>query len=281
MKHFGIFLADLESERFLSASNDQIATWLFLHAFCSKQMNGGTILDAATLPERFWSRHGITHSILVAESPLWSWNDSDLSVQPYDIQGQELYLKKSKGGIVGNLKRWKGTDNRTPNRTPNPPDQTRPDLTRPDQTSSSDEGGGLFSDEVQFPSKEDGHELFDYRKSNKESSSEGVTFAVWFKSTLPETMNLKAGWQQSFAECFDELVRLDNRSPEEIRAVCQWARTDSFWRSNFMSPSKLRDRKDGIQWFDVSTEKMKQPSGFAQKPANRQKEYPQEDLELP
>jgi hypothetical protein len=93
-------------------------------------------------------------------------------------------------------------------------------------------------------------------------------------------MNLKAGWQQSFAECYDKLVRLDKRSPEEIRAVCQWARTDSFWRSNFMSPSKLRDRKDGIQWFDVFTEKMKQPAD-CQANRRRQNEYPQEALELP
>jgi len=137
MKHFGIFITDLESERFLTASNDQIATWLFLHAFCSRQTNGGTIQGAADLPERFWSRHGITANILPKASPLWSWNESDLSIHPYDIGGEELYLKKSAGGKIGNQKRWNGSDNRTPNRTPNPPDQTRPDLTLPKKRRSS------------------------------------------------------------------------------------------------------------------------------------------------
>ncbi len=99
------------------------------------------------------------------------------------------------------------------------------------------------------------------RKSKREISPEGIIFAVWFKSSLPATTNLKAGWQQSFAECYDELVRLDKRSPEEIRAVSQWARMDSFWQPNFMSPAKLRKRNgDGITYFDVFTEKMKQPT---------------------
>ncbi len=137
MKHFGIFITDLESEKFLSASSDQIANWLFLHAYCSKQMNGGTITGAAALPERFWSRHGITYSTLVIESPLWSWSDSELVIHPYDIRGQELYLKKSAGGKSGNEIRWKGTENRTPIQTPNPPDQTRPDHTIPKKRSSS------------------------------------------------------------------------------------------------------------------------------------------------
>jgi hypothetical protein len=137
MKHFGIFITDLESERFMAASNDQVATWLFLHAFCSKQMNGGTVACAATLPERFWSRHGITHSILMSDSPLWSWIDGSLSVSPYDIKGEELYAKKSQGGKDGANRRWKGSENGSPNGSPNRPDHTRPDHTIPKKRSAS------------------------------------------------------------------------------------------------------------------------------------------------
>ena len=83
--------------------------------------------------------------------------------------------------------------------------------------------------------------------------------AQWFKSSLPETINLKANWQQSFGEIYDKLVRIDKRNPDQIREVSRWARTDSFWQSNFLSPSKLRDRNpSGIQYFDVFTEKMKE-----------------------
>lgn len=37
------------------------------------------------------------------------------------------------------------------------------------------------------------------RKSKREISSEGIQFAQWFKSSLPESVNLKANWQESFA----------------------------------------------------------------------------------
>lgn len=105
------------------------------------------------------------------------------------------------------------------------------------------------------------------RSPKRDNSPEGIQFADWFKSTLPETINLKANWRESFAKAYDDLVRLDNRSPDEIRKVCQWARADSFWKTNFMSPLKLRDRnKGGIQYFDVFAERMKQPSANGSKP---------------
>jgi hypothetical protein len=85
-----------------------------------------------------------------------------------------------------------------------------------------------------------------------------LIFADWFKSTLPANTNLGPNWRNSFAETFDELVRLDKRDPEEIRRVSAWARSDSFWQSAFMSPAKLRKRnKDGIQTFDFLVAKMK------------------------
>ena len=100
------------------------------------------------------------------------------------------------------------------------------------------------------------------RKSKREVSSDGIQFAQWFKSTLPPTVNLKANWQESFAKEYDDLERIDKRSPEQIMAVCQWARADSFWQAQFMSPAKLRDRNSsGIQYFDVFSAKMKAPSG--------------------
>jgi DNA-binding MarR family transcriptional regulator len=95
------------------------------------------------------------------------------------------------------------------------------------------------------------------RVTKREVSPEGIEFADWFKSTLPETVNLGSNWRESFAKAHDDLVRLDKRTPEQISEVSRWARTDSFWKTNFMSPSKLRDRKDGIQWFDIFAEKMK------------------------
>lgn len=96
-----------------------------------------------------------------------------------------------------------------------------------------------------------------HRRVSNTASPEAIQFAVWFKSSIPEAVNLAKNWQQSFAKAFDDLVRLDKRQPEEIRRVCQWARKDSFWSGNFMSPVKLRKRNgDEITYYDVFLSRM-------------------------
>jgi hypothetical protein len=97
-------------------------------------------------------------------------------------------------------------------------------------------------------------------------SSEGINFACWFRDTLPEKTNMPDKWEKSFAQTYDDLVRLDGRNDAEIKRVCQWARNDSFWSSNFQSPAKLRKRnKDGIQYYDVFLEKAHQVKRAVQK----------------
>jgi hypothetical protein len=92
---------------------------------------------------------------------------------------------------------------------------------------------------------------------NLPASDAGKEFADWFRTLLPEGIRLSESWRESWAETFDKLVRLDSRTSEQIRGVCQWGRKDSFWSSNFMSPAKLRDKnKDGTCYFDVFAAKM-------------------------
>jgi hypothetical protein len=104
---------------------------------------------------------------------------------------------------------------------------------------------------------------------------EGIQFANWFKGSLPKEISLKDGWLERFAKAHDELVRLDGRTTEEIKAVCQWARTDSFWQNNFYSPSKLREqnKNQGISHWDLFSQKMKKPT-----PGSRPAQTHQPDL---
>lgn len=95
------------------------------------------------------------------------------------------------------------------------------------------------------------------KKEKKVGSARGLEFADWFKTTLPESHKLPADWRNNFACCFDDMIRLDGRTETQIAAVCKWARSDSFWSANFLSPRKLRDKKHGVQYFDSLTEKMK------------------------
>jgi hypothetical protein len=107
------------------------------------------------------------------------------------------------------------------------------------------------------------------RLSNRENSPEGIQFAVWFKSSLPieEQERMTKNWLNTFCETFDKLVRIDKRTPEQIREVSRWGRTDHFWQTNFKSPVKLRQRdKAGTLYFDVFSGRMKQPSIQPSKP---------------
>lgn len=108
----------------------------------------------------------------------------------------------------------------------------------------------------------------DGKEEKKQKASErGLKFADWFKTILPPKINLSGNWRENWAKCFDDMLRLDKRTPEEIQKVCQWARSDDFWGSNFMSPMKLRERKDAVQYFDTFAAKMASASANGHKPA--------------
>lgn len=55
------------------------------------------------------------------------------------------------------------------------------------------------------------------------------------KAHLVEGPNL-----QKWADECRKIVELDKRDPHEVKAVIDWATTDSFWQANILSPKKLR-----------------------------------------
>ena len=53
----------------------------------------------------------------------------------------------------------------------------------------------------------------------------GVKFAEWFRTLLPGHLALPGNWREKWARCYDELVRLDKRTPEEIARVALFLST--------------------------------------------------------
>lgn len=83
--------------------------------------------------------------------------------------------------------------------------------------------------------------------------SEGQRFVVWFVELLEVTgakPALTPSTKESWADCYEKMIRIDGRTKEQIKEVCRWARDDAFWRKNFLSPMKLREKKEGVMWFD-------------------------------
>lgn len=91
-----------------------------------------------------------------------------------------------------------------------------------------------------------------------EGSDDATAFAETFRSMLPGDVKLPRNWLNIWADCYRDLVRLDQRDPKDILAVCEWARNDPFWGTNFYSPAKLRKRNtQGVLYYDVFAQKMR------------------------
>ncbi len=44
----------------------------------------------------------------------------------------------------------------------------------------------------------------------------------------------------------DLMIRIDNRTPAEIRELIDWSHRDQFWKANILSPGKLREKWDTL-----------------------------------
>jgi hypothetical protein len=61
------------------------------------------------------------------------------------------------------------------------------------------------------------------------------------KAKIPEDRGL-----QKWETTIDRMIRLDNRTPEEISTVIDFALSDSFWRQNILSADALRKQFDKL-----------------------------------
>jgi hypothetical protein len=97
-------------------------------------------------------------------------------------------------------------------------------------------------------------------------NAEAEAAVDWFLALLNETgaraPKLTPSARHGWADAFDKLTRIDGHSLDRVKAVCRWARNDSFWRANFMAPPKLREKKHGVSYIDQFLNKMGQtPAG--------------------
>ena len=51
---------------------------------------------------------------------------------------------------------------------------------------------------------------------------------------------------QTWAKDIDLMLRIDSRTPEDIRRVIKWCQADTFWQSNILSAAKLRKQFDQL-----------------------------------
>lgn len=74
----------------------------------------------------------------------------------------------------------------------------------------------------------------------------------YFNLTQSHTQTTKEKW----LDCIDKLVRIDNLNYDQIKVIVKWARNDEFWKTNFLSILKLRNKnKDDIKYWEIFKEK--------------------------
>jgi DNA-binding Lrp family transcriptional regulator len=100
--------------------------------------------------------------------------------------------------------------------------------------------------------KEHKEELKKEKKSKKEDkdySSDSVEIGLskyLFSRIYGNFPNTKEPNYQAWAKVIDLMLRIDKRTPEEIRSVITWAQGDSFWSKNILSTEKLRKQYDQL-----------------------------------
>lgn len=90
-------------------------------------------------------------------------------------------------------------------------------------------------------------------------SLRGVAFAQWFLTLIPEHHRERLYDEQTWGHVFDQLRSIEKVDELEIARVCQWARADKFWSTNFYSPLKLRKKQkdSGMQFYFIFLEQSK------------------------
>ena len=65
---------------------------------------------------------------------------------------------------------------------------------------------------------------------------------------------------QKWAVHIDRAIRLDGRTPDELKAAVEWCQSDSFWQNNILSTAKLREQYDQL-FLKMNSPKAKRSKG--------------------
>jgi phage replication O-like protein O len=85
-----------------------------------------------------------------------------------------------------------------------------------------------------------------YKEIYSEESNEVILSNLLFKKMRENNPKCKTPNIQKWAEHIDKLIRIDGQSIEDISRVIIWCQEDNFWKSNILSPEKLRKKFDQL-----------------------------------
>jgi hypothetical protein len=176
----------------------------------------------------------ITEELFVSDGESF-WSDSLIKRKS---KYKELKEKKSEAGRKGMSKRW-GNQQK---------DNT---VITDDNTVITENNKGKESKEKESKEKESKEN----KKKEKSSSPKQVydedsihyQLALrLFKNILSNNPDYKEPNLQSWANDVRLMMERDNRTEEQISYLMDWVQNDSFWKTNILSVSKLREKYDQL-----------------------------------
>lgn len=101
----------------------------------------------------------------------------------------------------------------------------------------------------------------EYKKNIYSCTSDEVQLANYlYKLIQRNNPKAKEPNLQVWAKHIDLMIRIDNRTVQDIKTVIDYCQNDSFWHSNILSTKKLRDKFDML--YLKAIEKEKAPTGI-------------------
>jgi hypothetical protein len=88
------------------------------------------------------------------------------------------------------------------------------------------------------------------KKNIKPFSSDSVEVrlsALLLEKILSRNLDHKKPNLQTWAKDVDRMIRIDHRTPQDIRALIEWCQADPFWQNNILSVAKLRAQFDQLR----------------------------------
>lgn len=111
----------------------------------------------------------------------------------------------------------------------------------------------------------------------EDDSDEMILVDFFISEVRKNDSKFKGPNKQTWADDFRKLIELDERDKSQISKLIRWVQQDDFWKSNILSPGKLRDK------YSALVIKMNDEQGNiapANQPSNRPKAMkPGEDID--
>ena len=95
-----------------------------------------------------------------------------------------------------------------------------------------------------------------------ENSKEMMLAKLLFSLMQSNNQKVKQPNFQSWSKQFDYILRIDKREIEDVTKLIRWCQSNSFWKSNILSPKKLREKYDMLYLKMIEESRKNQESNY-------------------